>query len=299
MFRSMTKHGMPKPFAILIAALLALYFVPFNALPASAAVPNFEIDGNQVSNGGEDWASLTPGAMADSGTKTNRSLTTFVDNNSQTGADDTTFGSNNKEDSPPWVATNGGNATGKSDYGRIASYSYVQPVSGVDHVFLVLGFDRGSNSSGNATDNYYFELNQANPQTNNNPNPTRTIGDIRINLNDDGSNSFTATVQRWNGTTWVAAPNAGDYVIKANDGTISSLASWWTSLNVNNGSITPEGFIETSLDLTSFGVVLGCPSTGFHTINGRSTPMRSASSPPASWPGSRSPSTCCWSTTSR
>ena len=78
MFRSMTKHGMPKPFAILIAALLALYFVPFNALPASAAVPNFEIDGNQVSNGGEDWASLTPGAMADSGTKTNRSLTTFV-----------------------------------------------------------------------------------------------------------------------------------------------------------------------------------------------------------------------------
>ena len=77
-------------------------------------------------------------------------------------------------------------------------------------------------------------------------------------------------------TTWVAAPNAGDYVIKANDGTISSLASWWTGLNVNRGSITPEGFIETSLDLTSFGVVLGCPSTGFHTLNGRSTTGESA-----------------------
>src|SRR4051794_31369051 len=161
MVRSMTKRGMPKPFAILIAALLALYFVPFNALPASATVPNFEIDGNQVSNGGEDWANLTPGAMPDSGGKTNRSLSTFVDNSNPTGADPTTFGSNNKEDSPPWVPTDGGQATGKSDYGRIASYSYVQN----GHVFLVLGFDRGSNSQGSATDNYYFELNQSPPQS--------------------------------------------------------------------------------------------------------------------------------------
>ncbi len=37
MVRSMTKRGMPKPFAILIAALLALYFVPFGAMPAQAA----------------------------------------------------------------------------------------------------------------------------------------------------------------------------------------------------------------------------------------------------------------------
>ena len=37
MVRSLTKRGMPKPFAILIAALLALYFVPLGALPASAA----------------------------------------------------------------------------------------------------------------------------------------------------------------------------------------------------------------------------------------------------------------------
>ena len=50
MVRSMTKRGMPKPFAILIAALLALYFVPLNALPAMAnatgnkLVGGFEID---------------------------------------------------------------------------------------------------------------------------------------------------------------------------------------------------------------------------------------------------------------
>ena len=47
MVRSLTKRGMPKPFAILIAALMALYFVPFAALPAQAAdVGGFEIEGN-------------------------------------------------------------------------------------------------------------------------------------------------------------------------------------------------------------------------------------------------------------
>ena len=39
MVRSLTKRGMPKPFAILIAALLALYFVPLGASPAAAAGP--------------------------------------------------------------------------------------------------------------------------------------------------------------------------------------------------------------------------------------------------------------------
>ena len=96
MVRSLSKRGMPKPFAILVAALLALYFVPLNALPASATVPNFEIDGNQVHNSGEDWKDLTPGSMPDSGSKTNRSLTTFVDNSTDTGADVTVFGSNNR-----------------------------------------------------------------------------------------------------------------------------------------------------------------------------------------------------------
>ena len=37
MARSLTKRGMPKPFAIVIAALLALYFVPLGPLTASAA----------------------------------------------------------------------------------------------------------------------------------------------------------------------------------------------------------------------------------------------------------------------
>src|SRR4051794_11736261 len=58
MFRSLTTRRMPKPFAILIAALLVLYFVPFNALPAHAVGGFEDHDGNLVSNGGIDWASV-------------------------------------------------------------------------------------------------------------------------------------------------------------------------------------------------------------------------------------------------
>lgn len=273
MVRSLTKRGMPKPFAILVAALLTLYFVPLNALPASAVMPDFEIDGNQASNGGEDWKDLSVGSMPPSGTKTNRFLSTFVDNDSEQGADSTVFGANNKEEGqggtqwPSWERTDNGNATGKSDYGRVAAYSYVQD----ERVFLVIGFDRGSNPQGTATANYYFELNQQS-QSGLDPNPVRTVGDVRINLNDDGSKTFTASLQKWGGDEWVAASN-GDYEIASNSsGEISDLASWWTpSLNAPNGTISPEGFVEASFDLTSFGVVLGCPSSGFTTLNGRST----------------------------
>jgi hypothetical protein len=46
MVRSLTKRGMPKPFAILIAVLMALYFVPFAALsPANAAGFQYTLEG--------------------------------------------------------------------------------------------------------------------------------------------------------------------------------------------------------------------------------------------------------------
>src|SRR4029078_5149644 len=106
MVRSVSKRGMPKPFAILIAALLALYFVPLGALPASAqTVGGFEIDGNlDARSAGDapparapapaaaaaappiDWAALTPG---DAG------FATDVDH-TVGGQDATTFGSGSK-----------------------------------------------------------------------------------------------------------------------------------------------------------------------------------------------------------
>ncbi|HEU4911714.1 MAG TPA: DUF5979 domain-containing protein [Actinomycetes bacterium] len=46
MVRSLTKRGLPKPFAIALATLLALYFVPLGALPAHAAEPSKDISIN-------------------------------------------------------------------------------------------------------------------------------------------------------------------------------------------------------------------------------------------------------------
>ncbi|MGH8940186.1 MAG: hypothetical protein ACRDV2_12680, partial [Actinomycetes bacterium] len=293
MVRSLTNRGMPKPFAILIAVVLALYFVPFVADPVgAAAVGDFEVDGNQVHESAEDWKDLAPTgagvltARPDAGGKTNRTRTTFLDNTSG-GQDATVSGSNNKENPPggsqwpSWGWTDTGNATGKSDYGRVAAYSYVKQVSGTDHVFLVLGFDRGSNVGGNATANYYFELNQK-PRTDgntSNPNPNRTTGDVRITINDQGNGVFSAPeVEVWTATSPIAGSwgpttvNNPTYDVKANStGAISDLAPWWTSVNAVNGTIDQEGFIEAALDLTSFGAVLGCPSTGFSTLNGRSS----------------------------
>ena len=220
MFRSMTKRGMPKPFAILIAALLALYFVPFNALPASAATsPNFEIDGNQVSNGGEDWASLTPGRdVPDSGGKTNRTLTTFVDNTSQPVQDDTTFGSNNKEDPPA-------GRSGRAGPGPTAATRPASPTTAGsrptrtserrDHVFLVLGFDRGSNSAATRPTTTTSSSTRLRPQTQHTT-PTRTAPSAT-----SGSTSTTRQqlVHRHRSSDagsgdppGSAAPNAGDYV---------------------------------------------------------------------------------------
>ena len=105
--------------------------MPLTALPASAAtVGGFEIDGNQTHEAAEDWKDLTSAGdgvktpLADTADKRNRTLTTFLDNTTG-GQDDTVAGSNNKEDPPGgsqwpgWSWTDTGNATGKSDYGRV------------------------------------------------------------------------------------------------------------------------------------------------------------------------------------
>ena len=89
MVRSLSVRRLPKPFAILVVALLALYFVPLNALPASAVtVGGFEIEGNLVDDAtpGIDWASVDT---------TSASFSTAVDHTTG-GQDDTTFGGGSK-----------------------------------------------------------------------------------------------------------------------------------------------------------------------------------------------------------
>ena len=186
MVRSLSTRGMPKPFAILIAALLALYFVPLNALPAAAVtMGGFEIEGNLVDDAtpGIDWASVDT---------TSASFSTAVDHTTG-GQDDTTFGGGSKEYNdggqngwPTWVF-GGGNAPGKSDFGRWATYTNSDANN---HEWLFLGFDR---DFAQGTAKYAFELNQVMQANPDNPNPTRSQGDLKFIIWDQGNGALTLT----------------------------------------------------------------------------------------------------------
>ena len=136
----MTKRGMPKPFAILVAVLMALYFVPLNALPASAAGVDggFEIDGNFVDDPGPgiDWANVL---TAPSG----------QDNNPE----NTVFSASAKEGNDPDTWSPSGSPPGKADFSNY--YSYDRVVSG--HAFFFFGWERVSPSG---SDGYFLELNK-------------------------------------------------------------------------------------------------------------------------------------------
>ncbi len=290
MVRSMTKRAMPKPFAIVIAALLALYFVPLGALPASAVtVGGFEIEGNLTDDAtpGIDWATVDT---------TSSAFATGVDNVDNTGQDTTTFKGASKEfnlqnESGGWPGWQfgSGNATGKSDFGRWATYTNTDASN---HVWFFLGFDRGF---GTGTAKYAFELNQIiqNPTTE--ANPTRSQGDLRLIVFDQGNGLITLTADAQNPDVglytwddpdqgaggvaedtdddgvWVKVANAGTFVGASNTGdTPVAVPSWWTSGNVVNGALPKDTFLEFGIDLTSFGAVLGCPSQGFTAANARS-----------------------------
>ncbi len=285
--RGLTGRRVPRWLAGTTAAAVVLLGMPLVSIaPASAVtVGGFEVDGNSAVNtaGNEDWKLLDPLPVAKvSGDRSFRNVATVLDN-TVGGQDDTLLGSNDKEDSPPWTQQTSGNVTGKSDFGRMGVYTYTRPVGGVDHVYLVLGFDRGSNSGGNATAGYWFELNQV-KQVGQNPNPIRTAGDVKFLLQDQGSGNFSPP----GFFKWVVVNNVGSWVVGAppnpvyaaasnstsNGGAFASttLPSWWLPTpNVASGQMATEAFIEASIDLTSFGAVPGCPSRGFAALNSRST----------------------------
>ena len=277
---------LPRPVAVLLSIALAVFFVPFTLAGTASAqvVGNFEIDGNLVDDAvaGIDWASLSPG---DAG------FATDVDHTTGT-QDDTAFGGGSKEYNdggqngwPTWVY-GGGNVAGKSDFGRWATYT--QTIGG--HVWLDLGFDRDFSQG---TAKYAFELNQIIQSNTSNANPTRSQGDLRFIVWDQGNGSITLTgdaqntdvgLYKWvdpdqgaNGTAedtnhnghWVKDNSNGTFVGAVNSTTVS-VPSWWTSLNVKSGGLAADTFVEFGVDLTSFGAVLGCPSSGFAAVNARS-----------------------------
>lgn len=292
MFRSMTKRGMPRPFAILVATLMALYFVPLGALPAQAAtVGGFEIEGDLVDDtAGDppiDWFDLAPGSPG---------FSTGVDNTTLTGQDDTVFSGSSKEyvaagspgGWPAWTYGTG-NATGKSDFGRWATYDYVDAS---DDVWFFLGFDR---KAGQGTAKYVFELNQVTQDPKTDPNPVRSQGDLRLVVWDQGGGLVTLTgdskntdvgLYRWvdadqaagglavdsdNDGQWVKITDSGVFAGASNTGeTPISVPSWWTSGNVAGGMLDQDEFLEFGINLTSFGAAVGCPSAGFTAVNSRS-----------------------------
>jgi hypothetical protein len=282
---------MPKPFAILIAALMALYFVPLGALPATAdTVGGFEIEGDLVDSpagGPIDWNTVDT---------TSPAFATDVDNVNDSGQDTTTFKGASKEFNlqneaggwPGWQFGDG-NATGKSDFGRWATYTNTDADS---HVWFFLGFDRGF---GTGTAKYAFELNQIIQDPTTDANPTRSQGDLRLIVFDQGNGVITLTsddqnpdvgLYKWDDPdqadggvaedtdqdgVWVKVDNTGTFVGASNTGDDPvAVPSWWTGGNVVNGTLTKDTFLEFGIDLTSFGAVLGCPSRGFTAANARS-----------------------------
>ena len=89
-----------------------------------------------------------------------------------------------------------GVSSGKSDIGNVLVDSYRD---GSNHLIAAIGWDRGS---GVGTQNYWIELNQ---QTHSEVEPPRTTGDLRINLDVNGS-----TIQQCSGAQrWTAAGTWG------------------------------------------------------------------------------------------
>ena len=290
MVRSLARRGMPKPLAILIAVLMALYVVPLGALPAGAAVVGgFEIEGDTTdqAGGGIDWASLGAGSAG---------FSTGVDN-TVGGQDDTTFQGSSKEFDesgsgawPSWKFGTG-NATGKSDFGRWATYDLVDTD---DHVWFYFAFDRGF---GTGTAKYAFELNQVTQSPTTDANPDRSQGDIRLVIYDQGNGVVTLTADKQNedvgvwvwddpdydgtGAAALDSNQNGEWVKSTDqDGVFSgasntgetpiAVPAWWTGGNTTDGTLAKDTFLEFGIDLTSYGAVLGCPSSGFTAVNSRS-----------------------------
>ena len=214
------------------------------------------------------------------------------------GQDDTTFQGSSKEFDesgsgawPSWQFGTG-NATGKSDFGRWATYDFVDDN---DHVWFYFAFDRGF---GTGTAKYAFELNQVTQSPTTDANPVRSQGDIRLVIYDQGNGIVTIVPDEQNAdvgvyvwddpdvarsdrrpgrtptrtASWVKAPDqSGIFAGSSNTGeTPVAVPSWWTGGNTVNGTLTKDTFLEFGIDLTSFGAVLGCPSAGFTAVNARS-----------------------------
>ncbi|MEG3615646.1 prealbumin-like fold domain-containing protein [Isoptericola haloaureus] len=233
------------------AATLALGSVVALSTPAAAVDSTFEIDGNQVTEGGIDWETADPSIIRDP-----------IGN-----ADTTTFAGGDSEANgwPNWGGGNPGTPSGKSDLGNVFVDSEIV-TDGVDYTqWLHLGWDRDGDSG---TVQYFIELNQL--PNRDALNPDRSVGDVRIAFAELGNGNFVCEfVRTWDGSAWVDPVLCAGSATNATTNT-ESIEDLFDSPNANDaGQIEADKFVEGSINLTDLGIGDVCPATGFSTLNMR------------------------------
>ncbi len=160
-----------------------------------------------------------------------------------------------------WAYDKQGVPSGKSDIGNVLVDSYRNAQG---HLILALGWDRGN---GTGTQNFWVELNQA---AHNQIMPPRLEGDVRINMDINGSSlQECESAQLWTGTQWGQAQNCdtvSDFGV--NDAPIRDFFESGNSAG-NPRMLPTNQFFELTIDLTALGAT-SCPVAGFSTFNMRS-----------------------------
>jgi len=240
------------PGDVTIQALLACTAWPV----AGSPVAGFEIDGNLCLNGAGtlDWANVGGQPVRDDG---------FDDVHQ--------FDQGASEASWPWSANqtvlNSGSGSSKTDIGNV--YAFTQTVGG--HVYAYFGFERQTNEG---SVSYHVELNQKPNVSSDSPITNRTVGDLRLTIQQDGNNPPTLVgAHTWNGTKWVALGNVGGFVGQVNQGPINDL----TTRELETGT-----FAEVAIDLTKLFGEGNC-SGSFGVLNVRSSQSPSETSSLADW----------------
>src|SRR4051794_24176174 len=221
------------------------------AAPAAGSpVAGFEIDGNlctdSTSNIDWDTAGVQPVALdgADDGTQFNRGAS---------------------EDSWPWQPrqTVGSGAPDSADITNV--YGFTRTAG---DVFAFVGFERVATTG---TVAYHLELNRLPNEFG--PTPDRSLGDLRLTLEQQGSSLIRLTgADTWTGTAWQSLGSLAGFVGKVNSAPVQNMAG--TTLN-------PGQFAEIAVNLTQlFGPTC---SGSYGTLNLRSSTSTSESASLADW----------------
>lgn len=224
--------------------------VPLAVLPAAAVtVAGFEIDGDMVSQGDDDWATVG-GQPA-------------VTDPVASPSDDSFHGSSPGELDPQgWIVQSAEVSPSATDIGDV--YAHGRVVDGEQWAFL--GFERASGTGSMLVN---IELNQQFNTTNANgvSIPDRQVGDLLIDVTKAGGSPPTVTnVYEWDGSNWVVVPGGASQV--------ESAVNTQAIVDVDGDTIPSGQFGELAINL---GPVLGevtCPGLSFPKVN-----MRTRSSP--------------------